>query len=55
MTGLDLGLEQVIINYEKQLILYALKQTANSKMQAADLLKMSFRSFRYKTKKYGID
>ena len=52
---LDLGLEQVIINYEKQLILYALKQTANSKMQAADLLKMSFRSFRYKTKKYGID
>ena len=51
----DLGMEQVIINYERRLIEYALKQTANSKMQAADLLKMSFRSFRYKAKKYGID
>ena len=51
----DLGLEQVIINLEKRLIEYALTKTNNSKMRAADLLKMSFRSFRYKVKKYGIE
>jgi len=30
-------------------------KTQNSKMRAADLLQMSFRSFRYKVKKYGLD
>ncbi|MBU3937055.1 MAG: hypothetical protein KKD53_05960, partial [Proteobacteria bacterium] len=32
----------------------ALTRTNNSRMKAADLLKMSFRSFRYKAKKYNI-
>lgn len=50
----ELGLEKVITNLEKQLIRHALEKTNNSKMRAADLLRMSFRSFRYKVKKYGI-
>jgi len=52
---LDLGLEQCIINLEKKLIRFALEKTGGAKMQAADLLRMSFRSFRYKLGKYGID
>lgn len=50
----ELGLENVITNLEKQLIRHALEKTNNSKMRAAELLRMSFRSFRYKVKKYGI-
>lgn len=50
----ELGLEKVITNLEKQLIRHALAKTDNSKMRAADLLRISFRSFRYKVKKYGI-
>ncbi|WP_136805435.1 sigma-54-dependent transcriptional regulator [Desulfosediminicola flagellatus] len=50
----ELGLEKVITNLEKQLIRHALEKTDNSKMRAADLLRISFRSFRYKVKKYGI-
>ncbi|MFT5698878.1 MAG: two-component system response regulator PilR (NtrC family) [Desulforhopalus sp.] len=50
----DLGIEKVVENLEKRLITHALKQTNNSKMKAADLLKISFRSLRYKVKKYGI-
>jgi two-component system response regulator PilR (NtrC family) len=51
----DLGLETVVTNLEKRLIQHALMKTQNSKMRAADLLQMSFRSFRYKVKKYGLD
>ncbi len=50
----DRGLEKVIVKLEKQLINYALEKTGNSKMKAADLLKISFRSLRYKINKYGI-
>jgi len=50
----DLGMEEVITNLEKELICHALEKTNNSKMRAADLLRMSFRSFRYKVKKYDI-
>lgn len=49
-----LGLEEVVINLEKELISHALRTTNNSKMRAAELLRMSFRSFRYKVKKYDI-
>ncbi len=51
----DTGLEKIITQLEKKLITYALEKTGNSKMKAADLLKISFRSLRYKTKKYNID
>lgn len=50
----DLGIEKIIENLEKRLISHALDQTNNSKMKAADLLKISFRSLRYKVKKYGL-
>lgn len=51
----DLGLEKVMTDLEKRLITYALEKTNNSKMKAAELLQVSFRSLRYKTKKYNID
>ncbi|MBC8318439.1 MAG: sigma-54-dependent Fis family transcriptional regulator [Desulfobulbaceae bacterium] len=49
------GLEQIIINLEKEMIEMALVKANQSKMKAAELLKISFRSLRYKIKKYNID
>jgi two-component system response regulator PilR (NtrC family) len=39
---------------EKRCLAAALKKTDNSKMRAAELLQVSFRSLRYKVKKYDI-
>ncbi len=50
----DLGLEEVINSLEKKLINYALEKAEHSKMRAAELLKVSFRSLRYKIQKYGL-
>jgi two-component system response regulator PilR (NtrC family) len=50
----DLGIEHVMTSLEKKLIIHTLKKTNNSKMKAAELLGISFRSLRYKVKKYGI-
>ena len=52
---LRLGLEEVMARMEKNIIRYALGKTGNSKMRAAELLKISFRSLRYKVQKYGIN
>lgn len=49
------GMEDILADLEKEMILHALKRAGNSKMKAAELLKVSFRSLRYKTKKYAID
>ncbi len=49
------GMEEVLVELEKKMIRHALQRADNSKMRAADLLGISFRSLRYKTKKYGID
>jgi two-component system response regulator PilR (NtrC family) len=51
----DLGLEEILQRVEKDMISHALTKAGNSKMRAAELLKLSFRSLRYKTKKHGID
>ena len=51
----DRGLEEVLLDVEKKMLLHALAKADNSKMRAADLMKLSFRSLRYKTKKHGID
>ncbi len=51
----DLGIEKVIANLEKRLISHTLAKTNNSKMKAAELLQISFRSLRYKVKKYDLD
>jgi len=50
----DLGIEHVMSSLEKRLIIHALHKTDNSKMRAAELLQISFRSLRYKIKKYGL-
>jgi len=49
------GMEDILYQLEKEMILHALEKADNSKMRAAELLKISFRSLRYKTKKYEID
>lgn len=51
---LDIGLEEVIARLERNIIAYALEKNGNSKMKAADMLRVSFRSLRYKTKKYNL-
>ena len=51
---LELGLEKIITRLEKKLIEYCLDKADHSKMRAAELLKVSFRSLRYKIQKYGI-
>ncbi len=50
----DRGLEDVMTELEKKMIRYSLEKSGNSKMRAAELLKISFRSFRYKVKKYDL-
>lgn len=50
----EVGLEETIANIEKSMIKEGLTQANNSKMKAADLLKISFRSLRYKVKKYNL-
>ena len=50
----EMGLEKVITRIEKRMIEHALKEANQSKMKAAELLKISFRSLRYKVHKYNI-
>jgi len=50
----DSGLEDVMARLEKKMIEFALTKANNSKMRAAELLKISFRSLRYKVQKYNI-
>ncbi len=50
----EIGLEEYLAAVEKQIIEQALDKTGHSKMRAAELLKVSFRSLRYKIQKYGI-
>ena len=49
------NLEDYITKIEKDIILSALEKTGWVKKKAAELLNMSFRSFRYKLQKYDID
>jgi two-component system, NtrC family, response regulator PilR len=48
------GLEEFISRLEKKMIAKALDKAGDSKMKAAELLKVSFRSLRYKIQKYGM-
>ncbi len=49
------GIEDILIDLETRMIRYGLEAAEGSKMRAAEMLKISFRSLRYKTKKYEID
>ncbi|MDH5638213.1 MAG: sigma-54 dependent transcriptional regulator, partial [Nitrospinota bacterium] len=51
--GVDL--EDILIEMEKKYLTMAMEKADGRKMDAAKLVKMSFRSFRYKIKKYGIE
>jgi two-component system response regulator PilR (NtrC family) len=54
VTEGTINFEEVISNIEQQMLLDALRATNWNKTEAARLLKMSFRSFRYKLSKYDI-
>lgn len=49
------GLEEYLLNQERQLIIAALAQSGGNKTQAAKLLNTTFRSLRYRMKKLEID
>ncbi|MDP2682119.1 MAG: sigma-54 dependent transcriptional regulator [Deltaproteobacteria bacterium] len=49
------NLEKNVEDYEKAIIIDALKKAGGVKKKAAELLGMSFRSMRYKLDKYGIE
>ncbi|MBN1879807.1 sigma-54-dependent Fis family transcriptional regulator [bacterium] len=51
--GIDL--ECVVGEYEKDFLIKALKRTGGVRKDAADLLRITFRSLRYRLKKYGLD
>ena len=51
-SGFDL--ERHVREIERQYITEALRRTDGVKVKAAELLGMSFRSFRYYAKKYGL-
>ncbi|MDL1956751.1 MAG: sigma-54 dependent transcriptional regulator [Candidatus Desulfofervidus auxilii] len=53
LEGIDL--EEKLASIEKQLLIEALKKAKGVKTEAAKLLNLSFRSFRYKLQKYGLD
>ncbi|NVN89455.1 MAG: sigma-54-dependent Fis family transcriptional regulator [Desulfuromonadales bacterium] len=48
-------LERLLDDLEKKYLLKALEMTSGAKKKAADLLGMSFRSFRYRLAKFGLD
>jgi len=49
------SLDSYIENIEKKMLEDALQKARYNKTRAAELLGISFRSFRYKLKKFGID
>lgn len=51
--GLDL--EAMVAQLERELITKALERTDGAKTRAAELLGITFRSLRYRLKKYGMD
>jgi len=50
-----LNLDSMLSQTERQWLVAALEHAGGNKTQAALLLKMSFRSFRYRLAKYGLD
>jgi len=52
---LPLDLDSILGDFEKKMILQALDRTGGAKKQAAGLLGMNFRSFRYRLKKYNLE
>lgn len=55
LTSEGIDLEQLMIDIEKNYLLQALEKTDGIKTDAAKLLGLSFRSFRHRLQKYGIN
>ncbi|MCX7792977.1 MAG: sigma-54 dependent transcriptional regulator [Thermodesulfovibrionales bacterium] len=55
LTPSGINLDRIVEEIEKQYIMKALKLTKNTKVEAARLLGLTFRSFRYRLKKYNIE
>jgi two-component system response regulator PilR (NtrC family) len=55
LTSEGIDLEQLIVDIEKNYLLQALEKTDGIKTDAAKLLGLSFRSFRHRLQKYGIN
>ncbi len=55
VTSAGLDLENVVADLEKRLLTQALELTGGNKTEAAKLLRISFRSFRYRLQKYGLE
>lgn len=55
MPSGGVNIEKLMEDTEKAYLLKALQNTNGVKTEAAKLLKLSFRSFRHKLKKYGIE
>lgn len=49
------NLDELLSSVEKHWLILALEKSGGKKTKAAELLKMSFRSFRYRLSKYGMD
>ena len=49
------NLEELMNDYERRLLLEALRPAGGVKKKAAQLLGISFRSFRYRMEKLGLD
>ena len=49
-----INLEKVMGEIERELLIKALDRSGGVKKKAAELLNVSFRSFRYRLEKYGI-
>ncbi len=55
ITAKGIDLEDVVADYERSLLVEALVQSGGVKKRAARLLRISFRSFRYRLEKLGVE
>jgi two-component system response regulator PilR (NtrC family) len=55
ITAEGIDLEDVVADYERSLLVEALAQSGGVKKRAARLLHISFRSFRYRLEKLGVE
>jgi two-component system response regulator PilR (NtrC family) len=54
IPGEGIDFESQMAQVEKQYLLEALKMAGGVRIRAAELLRMSYRSFRHYAKKYGV-
>jgi two-component system response regulator PilR (NtrC family) len=55
ITGEGMNLEAYLDGIEKRFLLLALEKSGGVKKKAAEILGLTFRSFRYRLAKFGMD